>query len=77
MKTKLLSREEQQAIINERDLLFLSMSSLVSGNVEWFRGSCGYSVGLCRENAPCSGLPVATIRARCGQSEMQFCTFSK
>jgi hypothetical protein len=24
-----------------------------------------------------SGLPVATIRTRCGQSEMQFCTFSK
>jgi len=22
-------------------------------------------------------LPVATLRARCGQSEMQFCTFSK
>lgn len=24
-----------------------------------------------------SGLPVATIRARCGQSAMRFCTFSK
>lgn len=23
------------------------------------------------------GLPVATIRTRCGQPEMQFCTFSK
>lgn len=53
---KKIPHSQALEIRNERDLLFLALSSHVAGNVEWFRGKAGYSVGICRENAPCGGI---------------------
>jgi hypothetical protein len=53
---KKIPHSQALEIRNERDLLFLALSSHVAGGVEWFRGKAGYSVGICRENAPCGGI---------------------